>query len=156
MQPNPVPLADVDLADLDVFERNEAWGMFDTLRREAPVHWNPEHDGGSGFWSITRYEDIEAIDKDPETFTSTKFTNLEEPPPEYQDQRRSILETDGPRHQSLRKLLMRDFSAGQLRRYEDFLRGLAKSTVDAALQHSEFDFVDSIAADYPIFRIDSV
>jgi cytochrome P450/thioredoxin reductase len=31
-QPNPVPLDQVDLADLDVFERNEAWGMFDTLR----------------------------------------------------------------------------------------------------------------------------
>ncbi len=76
-----------------------------------PVHWNPEHDGGSGFWSITRYDDIERIDKDPETFTSTKFTNLEEPPPEFQDLRRSILETDGPRHLSLRKLLMRDFSA---------------------------------------------
>jgi len=33
--PKPVPLDDVDLADLDVFVRNEAWGMFDTLRREA-------------------------------------------------------------------------------------------------------------------------
>jgi cytochrome P450 len=150
MQPTPVPLDQVDLADLDTFERNQAWGMFDTLRREAPVHWNPEHDGGAGFWSITRYDDIEMIDKDPETFTSTRFTNLEEPPEEHMDTRRSILETDGPRHQSLRKLLMRDFSAAQLRRYEDFLRGLAALTVDAALQQDEMDFVDAIAADYPI------
>ena len=150
MNPTPVPLADVDLADLDVFERNEAWGMFDTLRREAPVHWNPEPDGNAGFWSITRYADIERVDKDPETFTSTKFTNLEEPPEEYQDRRRSMLETDGPRHQALRKLLQRDFSVPTLRRYEDFLRGLAQLTVDAALQQEEFDFVDAIAADYPI------
>ncbi len=150
MQPTPVPLADVDLADLSVFERQPPWGMFDTLRAEAPVHWNEEHDGGSGFWSITRYEDIEAVDKDPETFTSTKFTNLEEPPEEHQDLRRSILETDGPRHQSLRKLLMRDFSVAQLRRYEDFLRGLALLTVETALQQEEMDFVDAIAADYPI------
>jgi len=150
MQPIPVPLDQVDLADLDVFERNEAWGMFDTLRREAPVHWNEEHDGGSGFWSITRYEDIERIDKDPDSFTSTRFTNLEEPPEEYQELRRSILETDGPRHLALRKLLMRDFSAAQLRRYEDFLRGLAAVTVETALQQEEMDFVDAIAADYPI------
>ncbi len=150
MQPTPVPLDQVDLADLDVFEKNEAWGMFDTLRREAPVHWNPEHDGGSGFWSITRYDDIEMIDKDPETFTSMKFTNLEEPPAEFQELRRSILETDGPRHMSLRKLLMRDFNPAQLRRYEDFLRGLAALTVETALQHEEMDFVDAIAADYPI------
>ena len=150
MEPQPVPLDQVDLADLGTFERNEAWGMFHTLRHEAPVHWNPEHDGGSGFWSITRYEDIERVDKDQETFTSTKFTNLEEPPPEYQDRRRSILETDGPRHLALRKLLMRDFSATQLRRYEDFLRGLAAVTVETALQQQEMDFVDAIAADYPI------
>jgi cytochrome P450 len=150
MQPTPVPLDQVDLADLDVFEKNEAWGMFDTLRREAPVHWNPEHDGGSGFWSITRYDDIEMIDKDPETFTSMKFTNLEEPPAEFQELRRSILETDGPRHLSLRKLLMRDFNPAQLRRYEDFLRGLAALTVETALQQEEMDFVDAIAADYPI------
>src|SRR5690348_7479032 len=150
MQQSPVPLDQVDLADLDVFEQNRAWGMFDTLRREAPVHWNEEHDGGSGFWSITRYADIEAIDKDPGTFTSTKFTNLEEPPEEFQEQRRSILETDGPRHLALRKLLMRDFSVAQLRRYEDFLRGLAALTVETALQQEEMDFVDAIAADYPM------
>jgi len=150
MRPTPVPLDQVDLADLGAFERNEAWGMFETLRAEDPDHWTEEHDGGSGFWAITRYEDIEAIDKDPETFTSTKFTNLEEPPAEYQELRRSILESDGPRHQSLRKLLMRDFSAAQLRRYEDFLRGLAAVTVETALQQQEMDFVDAIAADYPI------
>jgi cytochrome P450 len=150
MQPTPVPLDQVDLADLEVFVRNEAWGMFDTLRREAPVHWNEEPGEGSGFWSVTRYEDILTVDKDPETFTSTHFTNLEEPPPEYMDLRRSMLETDGPRHQALRKLLLRDFSPATLRRYEDFLRGLAQLTVDAALQQDEFDFVDAIAADYPI------
>ena len=150
MEPKPVPLDQVDLANLDVFERGEAWGMFDTLRRESPVHWTEEHDGGSGFWAVTRYDDIEAIDKDPETFTSTKFTNLEEPPEEFQEQRRSLLETDGPRHLALRKLLMRDFSPAQLRRYEDFLRGLAALTIETALQQEEMDFVDAIAADYPI------
>lgn len=150
MTPAPVPLAEVDLADLDVFEEGRPWGMFDTLRAEAPVHWNPETDGGAGFWSITRFADIEAVDKDPETFTSTKFTNLEEPPEEYQDQRRSILETDGPRHQALRKMLMRDFSVAQLRRYEEFLRDLARITVDQALAQRDVDFVDAVAADFPI------
>jgi cytochrome P450/ferredoxin-NADP reductase len=148
--PKPVPLDDVDLADLDVFVRNEAWGMFDTLRRAAPVFWNPEPGGNSGFWSVTRFADIERVDKSPEIFTSERFVNLEEPPEQYMNQRRSMLETDGPRHQALRKLLMRDFSATTLRRYEDFLRGLARITVDTALRQEEFDFVDAIAADYPI------
>jgi len=150
MQPKPVPLDAVDLADLEVFVRNEAWGMFDTLRREAPVHWNPESGGNRGFWSITRFQDIEEVDKNAELFTSERFVNLEEPPEQYMDLRRSMLETDGPRHRALRKLLMRDFSPATLRRYEDFLRGLAQVTVDTALQDDEFDFVDAVAADYPI------
>jgi len=151
MQPlEPIPLEDVDLADLDVFERNQAWGMFDTLRRQAPVFWNPEPGGNGGFWSVTRFADIERVDKSPEIFTSERFVNLEEPPEQYMDQRRSMLETDGPRHQALRRLLLRDFSATALRRYEDFLRGLARLTVETALQQNEFDFVDAIAADYPI------
>ena len=139
MRPDPVPLDQVDLADLATFERNEAWGMFETLRAEAPCHWTEEHDGGKGFWAVTRYEDIEKVDKDTETFTSTKFTNLEEPPEEFQELRRSILESDGPRHLALRKLLMRDFTPAQLCRYEDFLRGLAALTVETALQQEEID-----------------
>ena len=34
-QPQPVPLDEVDLSDIDRFARNEAWAQFDTLRREA-------------------------------------------------------------------------------------------------------------------------
>ena len=151
MQPTPIPLSDVDLTNLDYFEHNEAWGMFDTLRAEDPLHWQDENDSdGHGFWSVTRYEDIEMVNKDGETFTSTQFVNLEEPPPEFQDLRRSILESDGTRHQALRKLLARDFSVAQLRRYEDFLRGLARTSIDAALEKEDIDFVESIAADFPI------
>lgn len=150
-QPTPVPLADVDLSDLDAFARNEGWGMLDTLRREDPVHWNPERDMGSGFWAVTRHEDICTVDRDPETFTSTKFVNLEEIDDELLDVRRSILESDGLRHRALRKLIQREFSQGSLmRKYEEFLRGLTKATVDAALVNKEFDFVKEISADFPI------
>lgn len=145
----PVPLDEVDLSDVDRFARNEAWAQFDTLRREAPVHWNPEKDG-SGFWSVTRHADVCAVDKDPETFTSTRFVGLEEVDPDLMDARRSMLEMDGARHRALRKLIQREFSPGPLRRYEEFLRGLTAATVTSALAEKEFDFVDRVAADFPI------
>jgi cytochrome P450 len=150
-QPAPVPLADVDLTDLDAFARNEGWAQFDTLRRESPVHWTPEATG-SGFWSLTRHRDICTVDRDPETFTSTRFVNLEDVDDDLMDLRRSLLETDGARHRALRKLIQREFSPGPLtRRYEEFLRGLTCSTVDAALAAApEFDFVEKVSADFPI------
>jgi cytochrome P450 len=150
-QPRPVALADVDLTDLDRFAGNQAWGQFDTLRAEAPVFWQPETGTGSGFWAVTRYQDIAAVDKDAETFTSTRFVNLEEVDDDLQDLRRSLLETDGLRHRALRKLIQREFGRGPLTRtYEEFLRGLTRSTVDAALPKGEFDFVKEISADFPI------
>jgi len=151
MQPTPIPLTDVDLTNLDYFEHDEAWGMFETLRSQDPLHWQDElTSDGHGFWSVTRFDDIERINKDSETFTSTQFVNLEEPPEEFQDLRRSILESDGSRHLALRKLLARDFSVAQLRRYEDFLRGLARTSIDQALQQEDVDFVEAVAADFPI------
>ena len=150
-QPTAVPLDQVDLTNLDAFARNEGWAMFDTLRAEDPVHWTPEAAPSKGFWAVTRYEDIDAVDRDPETFTSTKYVNLEEVDDDLMDLRRSMLETDGLRHRALRKLIQREFSQGPLtRKYEEFLRGLTKVTVDNALQNSEFDFVEKISADFPI------
>ena len=149
-QPQAFPLDDVDLSDIDRFARNEAWAQFDTLRREDPVHWNPEKDG-SGFWAVTRHADICAVDRDPETFTSTKFVGLEEVDDDLMDARRSMLEMDGVRHRALRKLIQREFSQRNLvRNYEEFLRGLTKATVAAALAEPEFDFVEKVSADFPI------
>ena len=109
-QPTPIPLDDVDLTDLDAFARNEGWAMFDTLRAEDPVHWTEEDAPNHGFWAVTRHDDIGAVDQDPETFTSTKYVNLEEVDDDLMDLRRSILETDGMRHRALRKLIQREFS----------------------------------------------
>lgn len=144
----------IDLADLDVFEQGRAWPLFDALRREDPVHWNPEPAPNAGFWAVTRHEDIVAVDRDPQTFTSARFVNLEEVDDDLIDIRRSILESDGDRHRALRKLLQRDFGGQTLLKYEDFLRGLTETTVEAALRKGElnggFDFVKEISADFPI------
>lgn len=150
-KPPYVPLADVDLVDLDRFQGPEAWGMLDTLRKESPVHWQRETDGGSGFWAVTRHADICEVDKDPETYTSTAFVNLEEVDEDLRDARRSILEMDGLRHRALRKLISREFSRPNLmRNYEALLRDITRTTIDAALAKSEFDFVEDVSADFPI------
>lgn len=150
--PTPVPLDQVSLADIDLFAADGGpWGMFDTLRREDPVRWTEEEAPNRGFWSITKYDDIWAVEKDAETFTSSEFVNIEEVAPELRDDRRSILETDGPRHQALRSLIQREFSPRNLmKNYESFLRELTKQTIDAALEKDEFDFIEEISADLPI------
>jgi cytochrome P450 len=147
----PLPLADVNLADLDRFtDGGTPWRMFHTLRHEDPVHWQPEEAPNSGFWAVTRHRDIVRVDRDSETFTSTKFVNLEEVDDDQIKKRASILELDGVRHRALRSLIQRQFGANVISGYTDFLRGLTARTLDAALAKGRFDFVTDVSADFPI------
>lgn len=151
----PTTLDSVDLSNLEPFSRDDAWRQFDVLRAQSPVHWNPELGSGTGFWSVTRHQDIIAVDRDSETYTSTEYVNMEDVDDDLKDLRRSMLESDGVRHRALRKLLQREFGGQTLRKYEDFLQGLTRVTVDAALRPTgadfvEFDFVERISADFPV------
>lgn len=152
----PVPLSEVDLSDIDGFGDLRGFAQLDTLRAEDPVHWNPEPAPDSGFWAVTRYDDIWTVDKDAESFTSERFVNLEEVDDDLRDFRRSMLETDGVRHDALRRLIQREFTPRNLmKNYEGFLRQLTQQTVDRALAAAadnggEIDFVKMISADFPI------
>jgi cytochrome P450 len=144
-------LTNVTLADLDLFEREQPWAVFDELRANSPVHWDEEDAPNHGFWSLTRYHDIVGVLRDTETFSSERGTaNLEELDADQIEARKSMLETDGVRHRSLRRLMQGEFTPKAVVGYETFLRGLTATTLDAAFAKGEFDFVADVAADFPI------
>jgi cytochrome P450 len=139
------------LADLDLFESGPPWEVFDGLRAQDPCHWDPEPAPNKGFWSVTRYQDIVAVLRDTETFSSERgAVNLEELDSEQLEVRKSMLESDGERHRALRRLLQPEFTPRAVAGYETFLRGLTAITLDAALPKGEFDFVKEVSADFPI------
>ncbi|MEY4532651.1 MAG: hypothetical protein RI926_420 [Actinomycetota bacterium] len=144
------PSSPYNLADLDLFQNGAPWAAFEEIRTNTPAHFSDEGADGSGFWSATRYHDIVKVLRDSETFTSERFTNLEEVTPEQEDARRSMLETDGARHRAMRRLIQFEFTPAAVARYENFLRGLTASTLDNAFAKVEFDFVEEVAADFPI------
>ncbi|MFG2695446.1 cytochrome P450 [Kitasatospora sp. NPDC048407] len=149
--PEPMPLDQVNLADLDNFTDGVTpYRMFHTLRHQDPVHWQEEEAPNSGFWALTKHADIARVDRDAETFTSARFVNLEEVDDDQIKKRASILELDGVRHRALRSLLQRQFGASVINSYADFLRGLTATTLDAALAKGTFDFVKEVSADFPI------
>ena len=124
----PMPLADVDLADLDRSSTAHAWRQFDTLRREDPVHWNPE-DGAQ----------LRLLVGDPARGhrRASTATPRPSPRPSSSTSRRSTTtrsrsaarcwRPDGVRHRALRRLLPARLRRRALAQYEDFLRGLTAS-----------------------------
>jgi len=143
-------MKNISLADLDLFAHGAPWDVFKQLRNESPMHWNEEEAPQSGFYSITRYHDIVKVLRDSATFTSERFTNLEEVDAEQEEARRSLLETDGTRHRALRRILQGEFTPQAVAKYETFLRGLTATTLDKAFAKGSFDFVEEVAADFPI------
>lgn len=135
----------VDLTNLDFFANEVPHHLFEQLRRNDPVYWNPETDG-QGFWAITKYSDVVQVSKDFRTFSSEKgAVYLEEMTPDQMAARRSMLETDPPEHGCLRRLISRDFTPKGVAKWEDFITKLAKKLMDDSLAKSEFDFVHDIA-----------
>ncbi|MBU6245866.1 MAG: cytochrome P450 [Actinomycetales bacterium] len=141
----------ISLADNDLFVQGAPWGVFESLRHHDPVSWQQEPAPNKGFWAVTRYQDIVEVLRDPQTYSSEiGATNLEELDASQIEIRKSMLETDGERHRALRKLLQYDFTPRALAIYETFLRGITASTLDEAFQAPTFDFVEAVAADFPI------
>lgn len=141
----------ISLANNDLFSQGAPWGVFEQLRHHDPVSWQEEPAPNKGFWAVTRYQDIVAVLRQPELFSSeVGATNLEELDSSSIEVRKSMLDRDGERHRALRKLLQHDFTPRALAIYETFLRGITASTLDEAFKQERFDFVDAVAADFPI------
>lgn len=139
-----------DLASHDTFARGIPHATFRRLRDTDPVAWVDEHDGGAGFWAVTRYADVLKVSHDVDTFTSTRGIRLEEMSPQETDARRTIMELDPPEHTRLRRLVNRGFTRRAVAAYEDTIRQLAVLVIERALPRREFDFVTDVARELPM------
>ena len=70
-----IPLAELNPAHTPRFQDDTIWPVFERLRREDPVHFTPESEYGP-YWSITRWDDIMAIDSNHVDFSSAEGIGL--------------------------------------------------------------------------------
>ena len=141
----------IDLANPDSYVERVPFEWFDELRHDAPVSWHDEPAPNHGFWAVTRYDDLTEVHMDWETYSSELgAVALEELDEEQLRIRKTMLETDPPRHTELRKICSKKFSARGVGKYEDFIRDVARRVLDQALPTGEFDFVSEISRELPI------
>src|SRR5947208_10347763 len=145
-------IADVDLADGATFLSGPPHDYFDFLRREHPVAWvdHAELDG-PGFWALTKWDDVMAVERDPETFSSYAGGAFIGPVDE--GTRLMMINQDPPRHTRLRKLVSRMFTPRHIRSIEGHVRAAAKEIVDRVAPKGEIDFVTEVAADLSLIVI---
>jgi len=100
---------------------------------------------------VTRYEDIRTVHRSPELYSSEiGGTSLEDLEPEHIEARKSMIDTDPPRHDELRAIVNRRFTPRAVLVWEDQVRTVANQVLDIALPQGEFDFVAEISSEIPM------
>jgi cytochrome P450 len=143
-------LDQIDLSDHDAFQERVPHEWFRTLRREAPVFFNPERDG-PGFYAVTRYADIRDVHRHVAIYSSEiGGTSLEDLDPDQVEARKSLIDMDPPRHDELRGLIARRFTPRAVKVWEDQVREVTDRVLDEALPKGEFDFVHEVSSEIPM------
>jgi cytochrome P450 len=145
-----IDIGSIDIASAEVYERGIPHAAFARLRREDPVHWHPWEWSTGGFWAITTLDDLTTVTRDWETFTSNEFVNLWDLSSEAMAARRSLIETDGPEHVRLRRLVTTPFTLKRMPEYEPATTAIIDGLLDRIVGAGEVDLVNALSEPLPI------
>ena len=86
-------IEDLDVSNPNLWDDQSYWPIFERLRNEAPLHYckspweSPfrldDSRGIGPYWSVTRYEDIMAIDTNHKAFSSEPTIVLPDPDDDF-------------------------------------------------------------------------
>jgi cytochrome P450 len=136
-------LAAFSPAQPDLFQNDVMWPYFERLRRDSPVHFTPDSDHGP-YWSVTKYNDIMAVDTNHQVFSSeggiTIFEQIggEGPLPMF-------IAMDPPKHDIQRKTVTPAVSPTNLALLEPLIRERAGQILDSLPIGETFDWVDKVS-----------
>ena len=142
------PLDQLNPAQPELFKHDAFWPVFERLRAEAPVHFTPESEYGP-YWSVTRYNDIMAIDVNHQVFSSEDGITLQtlESKAEMAKRptRQSFISMDPPKHDQQRKTVSPVVAPANLERMAPVIRERAGIILDGLPIGEEFDWVDLVS-----------
>ncbi|MBS0410942.1 MAG: cytochrome P450 [Proteobacteria bacterium] len=144
----------MDLLDPASFAAGQPHDQFAWLRDNDPVHWHDEPHG-SGFWAVTRFDDVWTVDRDFQAYSSEPTIMIQDPLAEAGGfgPYKMMLMMDPPDHTAFRKLIRSEFTVPHAKMREGRIKELAKQIVDAVIDKGECDFVNDVAGEMPSFVI---
>jgi cytochrome P450 len=126
----------------------DPYPVYRQLRDHAPLYRSPEHD----FWALSRYDDIVAISRDWETFSSSFGVDIDDTGGEFGHG--NFLEEDPPLHDMLRAILRSDFIPKNLRAaLEPFVRQEVERIVADLKTRPAVDFARELAWELPVIVV---
>ena len=141
-------------------ERDET---FARLRKDNPVSWHPpletpdmahEVHQETGFWAVTRLEDVKYISENNELFISGSPRGvILRPRPINYSSPPAFIEMDPPFHTRYRQLMSRAFTPKAVAALSAKIAERATAIVDRVVGAGEFDFVKEVSAKLPMLTV---
>ena len=140
--PLSVPLSELDPSQPSVFQTNSQFALFDRLRAEDPVHF---HETGlfGPYWSITKFNDIMAVDKDHKRFSSDAGITLTERQADFTTP--NFISMDPPKHDVQRKAVTGVVAPMNLSKLEPIIRQRAVTILESLPHGTQFNWVDAVS-----------
>jgi cholest-4-en-3-one 26-monooxygenase len=143
-----------DLKDVLLIER-EHWldgpplELFKQMRGGCPVHWTSrvtEFPAAKGFWSVTRADDVHAVSRDWETYSSELggVVAIDEVFP-IELARAMFIGMDPPKHDRIKALFQAGFTPKRIAAHEDEIRAIVVGVLDRLEGRETCDLVSDVA-----------
>jgi len=152
-----------DLTDPEVYVHRVPAEEFAELRRTAPIWWNAQPTGATGFgdtgfWAVTRHADVMEASKNDKVFSNWENTAIIR----FEDgitrdavemQRVILLNIDPPHHTDMRRIVSRGFTPRAISNLREALTARAQQIVLKAIEEGTGDFVTDVACELPLQAI---
>ena len=137
-----LPVKDIDVSNPALYQTDNWRPWFARLRDEDPVHWTENADFG-GFWSVTRFDDIVAVDKNHHDFSSEPAITIGD----YGDDLpvRQFIAMDPPLHDIQRKAVQGVVAPRNLADLETLIRHRVVAMLEALPVGEAFDWVEHVS-----------
>ncbi|MEM9624278.1 MAG: cytochrome P450 [Pseudomonadota bacterium] len=148
LDPYDLPLEQLNVANPELFRQQLHDPYFRRLRDEAPVHYCAESQYGP-YWSISRYRDIMAVDKNHQVFSSSfelggvTITGT----PSSSNEIPNFISMDPPDHQAQRKAVAPGLAPPRLAVMRDLIRQRAAEILDGLPRGETFDWVPAVSVE---------
>jgi len=137
-----MPVEEIEVGDAELFRTDTMWPYFARLRRDDPVHHSVHPDHGP-YWSVTKYNDIMAVDTNHAVFSSEGGITIVDPSGDFTLP--MFIAMDPPKHDAQRKTVSPIVSGPNLEAMESVIRERAGKILDELPVGEPFDWVDKVS-----------
>jgi len=143
--------APIDLHAASSFQSGIPHEAFATMRETPGLTWSPASNGTRGFWSVTRYDDLVTVSRDPETYSSgvghIQIYDIDE---DALEARASMIDMDPPIHTRLRRIISSAFTPRHVQGYRQAIQNRVATCLDQLEREGGGNWVDIVAKPIPI------